>query len=72
MSRLALTTLLGGAILGLRITGTISGVIVDMIAALLPVLVPATFVEPAAVREGSPRKKQHQNENPNLRSHRLM
>jgi hypothetical protein len=38
----------------------------DMIATLLPVLVPAAFVETAAVCEDRPRKKHHQKENPRL------
>jgi hypothetical protein len=45
------------------------GLVMDMIATLLPVLVPAALVEPAAMRENRPREKHHQNENQELYFH---
>src|SRR3989344_1798682 len=64
--RFALTVPFGRAVFRLGIAGTIFGLIVDMIAALFPVLVPTALVEPAAMREDSSGKKHHKNENPKL------
>jgi hypothetical protein len=41
----------------------------DMIATLLPVLVPAALVEPAAMRENRSREKHHQNEHQEFHFH---
>ena len=69
MFRLAFTTILGDAVFRLRVTRTIFGVVMDMIAASLPVIVSAALVETAAMREDRPCEKHHQNENPDLCFH---